>query len=76
MYLQFWVRSFILNNKAELKAHKLILALASTRFEAHFFGPFAENGRDVFEVTCVDGTVFRAMIDFIYNNGSEDYTFG
>ena len=68
--------TFIFSDKTELRAHKLILALVSPRFEALFFGPFAEKGKDLFEVTDVDGPVFRAMIDYIYGNGyvEEDET--
>jgi len=49
----------------EVKAHKLILAVASDVFERQFFGPM----KDEKDIRIEDSTkdVFQAMIDFIYD---------
>jgi len=49
----------------EVKAHKLILAIASDVFKANFFGPFESESK----ISIEDATeeVFKAMIEFIYN---------
>ena len=33
--------------QTRVRAHKCVLVLASPRFEAHFYGPWAEEANDV-----------------------------
>lgn len=58
--------TFLLPDGSQLKAHKVILALASPVFEAQFFGPLAQKGLDEVNVRDVDGDTFRRVIQFIY----------
>ena len=58
--------TFLLQDGSQLKAHKLILALASPVFEAQFFGAFAQKGVDEINITDVDSDTFRRVIEFIY----------
>ena len=49
----------------EVKAHKLILAIASDVFKKNFFGSFESESK----ISIEDATeeVFKAMIEYIYN---------
>ena len=49
----------------EIRAHKLILALASDVFKNGFYGDFADNS--TIEIEDVTKQSFEAMIDYIYN---------
>jgi len=49
----------------EIRAHKLILALASDVFKNGFYGGFADDS--TIEIKDVAKELFGAMIDFIYN---------
>ena len=61
--------TFILDDNSEIRAHKLILALASPMFEAQFYGPLADKNQDTFEVTEVEAGTFRKMVTFVYSSG-------
>ena len=66
--------TFILDDNSEIRAHKLILALASPMFEAKFYGPLADKNQDTFEVTEVEAGTFRNMLNFVYSSGDiENY---
>ncbi len=39
--------TIILPDQTRVRAHKFVLVLASPRFEAHFYGPWAEEANDV-----------------------------
>ena len=54
--------TFVLDDNSELKAHKLILALASPLFEARFYGPLADKNQDTYEVTEVEAGTFRTIL--------------
>ena len=62
--------TIILPDNTEIKAHKFVLAVASPRFEAMFFGVFADNG-DTFTVKDIESQTFKNLIDYIYNSGNE-----
>jgi len=53
----------------EIKAHKLILALASDVFKNGFYGGFADDS--TIEIEDATKESFRAMIDFIYNRETD-----
>ena len=62
--------TIILPDKTQVRAHKLVLALTSPRFEANFYGPLADDANaDTFTVTDVSSKTFRSFLDFIYNSG-------
>ena len=62
--------TIILPDKTRVRAHKFVLVLASPRFEAHFFGPWADKANsDTFTVNDVNSQTFRNFLDFIYNSG-------
>ena len=55
-------------SQTRVRAHKFVLLLASPRFEAHFYGPWAEEANaDTFMVNDVSSQTFRNFLDFIYN---------
>ena len=58
--------TFCLPDGSQLKAHKVILALASPVFEAQLFGPLARKGVDEKNIRDIDSDAFRRMIKFIY----------
>ena len=66
--------TILLPDNSEMRAHKMILALASPYFEAKFYGPWAEKNPDTFKVTEteVDADTFRTVISFIYSSGDID----
>ena len=49
----------------EVKAHKLILGIASEVFQRAFFGSFEVESK--IDVEDISVEVFKAMVDFIYN---------
>jgi len=49
----------------EVKAHKLILAIASDVFKRNFFGSFESESK--VDIKDVSEEVFKAMVDYIYN---------
>jgi len=53
----------------EIRAHKLILALASDVFKNWFYGGFADES--TVKIKGVTKESFRAMIDFIYNKETD-----
>ena len=60
-----------LPDKTQVRAHKFVLVLASPRFEAHFFGLWADQVKsDKFTVNDVSSETFRNFLDFIYNSGN------
>ena len=59
--------SLVLPDQSAVPAHKLILSLASQYFEAQFHGPLASHNNETLEITGVDSTAFRRLLDFIYN---------
>ena len=61
--------TFVLDDNSEIKAHKMILALASPMFEAKFYGPLADRNQDTFKVTEVEAGTFRNMLTFVYSSG-------
>ena len=67
--------TFLLSDRTELHAHKLILATASPYFEALFYGPLANNNNkhvQKIEVKDVEADVFRIIIQIIYHSGNFD----
>ena len=58
--------TFCLPDGSQLKAHKVILALASPVFEAQLFVPLAQKGVDEKNIRDIDSDTFRRMIKFIY----------
>ena len=64
--------TILLPDNSEMRAHKMILALASPYFEAKFYGPWSEKYSDTFKVTEVDADTFRTVISFIYSSGDID----
>ena len=62
--------TIILPDQTLVRAHKFVLVLASPRFEAHFYGPWAEEANaETFMVNDVSSQTFRNFLDFIYNSG-------
>ena len=62
--------TIILPDQTRVRAHKFVLVLASPRFEAHFYGPWADDANaDTFMVDDVSSQTFRNFLDFIYNSG-------
>jgi len=62
----------------EVKAHKLILGIASNVFEREFFGPMSmKKDEEDFEFDHASEEVFRVMIEYIYNKKIKwiDYDF-
>jgi len=57
----------------EIKAHKFILALVSDVFRMGFYGGFPDNGS--IDIIDVKKEPFKAMIDYIYNNGVDIGTY-
>jgi len=56
----------------EVKAHKLILGIASDIFEREFFGPMSmKKDEEDFEIDHVSEEVIRVMIEYIYNKKIE-----
>jgi len=53
------------DQEKEVKAHKLILAVASDVFQREFYGSMKE--KEVVKIVDVDQEVFQAMVEFIYN---------
>jgi len=51
--------------ETEVKAHKLILAIASEVFKRNFFGSFESESK--ISIEDVSEEVFKAMVDYIYN---------
>ena len=70
--------TILLPDNTEIRAHKMILALASPRFEAQLYGPWADKNQDTFTVTEVDADTFRTVLSFIYSSGDikgiDDYS--
>ena len=58
--------TFNLQDGSQLKAHKVILALASPVFEAQLFGALAQKGVDEINITDVDSDSFQRVIQFVY----------
>eukprot|EP00092_Neocalanus_flemingeri_P023633 GFUD01025634.1.p1 GENE.GFUD01025634.1~~GFUD01025634.1.p1 ORF type:complete len:282 (-),score=60.61 GFUD01025634.1:82-927(-) len=54
------------SDKTEVKAHKLILSLASEVFKREFYGSMQESGEGILIVDASQ-EVFSAMVQFIYN---------
>ena len=62
--------TIILPDKTQVRSHKVVLVLASPRFEAHFCGPWADkDNSDTFTVKDVSSKTFRNFLDFIYSSG-------
>ncbi|ODM95325.1 BTB/POZ domain-containing protein 2 [Orchesella cincta] len=53
-------------NAEIMTAHKLILAMSSTVFEAMLFGPLSNAQEEVINIPDVDPTAFSQMLKFIY----------
>jgi len=54
------------SDKKEVKAHKLILSLASDVFKREFYGSMQESGEGILIVDASQ-EVFSAMVEYIYN---------
>jgi len=54
---------------AEVKAHKLILAIASDVFKRSFFGSLKSESK--INIEDVSEDVFKAMVNYIYNKGMD-----
>ena len=66
--------TFQLPDGTSVHAHKLILVIASSYFEAMFCGPLADkNHNGTVEIRGVDSDAFRRLLDFIYNSGPMDW---
>jgi len=66
--------TFQLPDGTSVHAHKLILVIASSYFEAMFCGPLADkNHNGMVEIRGVDSDAFRRLLDFIYNSGPMDW---
>ena len=61
--------TLVLDDGSEIRAHKLVLAAVSPKFEAQFSEPWANRNQDTFKVTEVEAETFRSMISFIYSSG-------
>eukprot|EP00092_Neocalanus_flemingeri_P022846 GFUD01024772.1.p1 GENE.GFUD01024772.1~~GFUD01024772.1.p1 ORF type:complete len:276 (+),score=72.00 GFUD01024772.1:59-886(+) len=55
----------------EVKAHKLILALASDVFKRGFYGSMKEDEEEKIDIKDARQEVFQVMIEFIYNKQSD-----
>jgi len=66
--------TFQLPDGTTVEAHKLILVIASSYFEAMFCGPLADrNHNGTVDIRGVDSDAFRRLLDFIYNSGPMDW---
>jgi len=63
--------------ESELRAHKLILGIASDVFDREFFGSMKEI-KEVIDIVDASHDVFRVMIEYIYNKQFcwDDYDLG
>ena len=61
----------------ELRAHKLILGIASDVFDREFFGSMKET-KEVIDIVDATHDVFKVMIEYIYNKQFcwDDYDLG
>ena len=50
----------------KIKAHKLVLASASSVFDAMFYGPVAERRTEIEIVDCPDAELFEEFLSFVY----------
>ena len=64
--------TFILDDNSEIRAHKLILALASPMFQAKFYGPLADRNQNTFKITEEEAGTFRDMLALTYSSGYID----
>lgn len=63
--------TFILPDDSQLKAHKLVLAMASPVFESQFYGPLVNcSNNNPVAIKDVDSTAFRRLIDCIYRSST------
>ncbi|XP_030526354.1 BTB/POZ and MATH domain-containing protein 3-like [Rhodamnia argentea] len=54
------------------KAHKVILAARSSKFEAQFFGGLGDSNKKYVWVKDVDPPIFKAILEFIYTDEFPD----
>lgn len=60
---------FVLPNGSKVKAHKVVLAVASEVFNAQFFGVLSENLIEFKVSDSIKSETFIIMIETIYNSG-------
>jgi len=65
---QFTDVTFILADGSSIQAHKLLLAISSSVFEALFYGPLADKNMREVRVDDVKPSGFRRLIHFVYNS--------
>ena len=61
--------TFKLQDGSTLKAHKLVLSVASEVFHAQFYGPMATTSNEI-HIVDIKSDIFRLMVTSIYNSGS------
>jgi len=59
---------FHLSDGSQVRAHKLILAISSSVFEAMFYGPMSDHNAMEFKVEDVKASGFRRLVQFTYTS--------